>query len=454
MIKRLLGMIVLIAIAAALLALPAHAEVPGDGLYTIGVSSNSDMFRVVECVLHVEDGAITAVLTLSGHGYGYLYVGTGEEANAAPKSQWVPFVQDADGAYTYAIKIPRLDVDLAVAAYSTKYAKWYDRILNFRSGSLRDYNMVPKDGSYAVEASSDTLEIGDCTLAVRGGAMTASFLLEGYDALRVGGQEYAADGGAFSIAIASLDKRVAVEARLAGGGAWSGHRLMLRSGSLASRTVVPDDGVYAVSARSDSNLFPVTGCTLTVKDGGMTARLAVGSARYEAIYLGAAKDAMRAAESDKIAAVAEGSGCTYAFPIQTLDQEIPIATWSAKKSKWYDRTLVFDSATLAPEADALSFAFTGGTGRVTIGCSGIARDGDQTMATIAFSSSKYTWVEVGGARYENVSAGGDSTFVIPVTLNGPTEIRAETIAMSVPHVIGYVLYVYTDGTDAPTAAGG
>ena len=45
---------------------------PVDGLYTVGVTSNSNMFRVVKCVLRVEDGRLAATLTLSGKGYGYL----------------------------------------------------------------------------------------------------------------------------------------------------------------------------------------------------------------------------------------------------------------------------------------------------------------------------------------------------------------------------------------------
>ncbi|HML46473.1 MAG TPA: ABC transporter substrate-binding protein [Clostridia bacterium] len=457
MMKRRMGMLILLTIAAALLVCSAcagAAPIPEDGLYSIGVTSSSDMFKVVDCILHVEDGAITAVLTLSGHGYGYLYVGTGEEADAAPQSAWVPFMEDADGAYTYAIVIPELDADLSVAAYSIKYSKWYDRTLNFQSGSLRDYNLVPKDGAYAVTASSKTLDPVDCTLQVRGGAMTARFSLEGVDALRVNGLEYAADGSAFSIAIPSLDKAVAVEARA--GGAWGSHSLLFRSGTLSSLTIVPDDGVYAVSVRSDSNLFPVTGCTLTVEGGKMTARLTVGSPKYDCIYVGTAKDALRAVESDRIPAVADGdSAYVYAVPIDTLDQEIPITTWSAKKSQWYDRVLTFDSATLTPqeESDALSFAFTGGTGRVSITCPGIVRDSGRTMATLVFSSSNYTYVEVGGTRYLNANAGGDSTFEIPVTLNGTTEIQAETTAMGNPHVIQYTLYLYTDGTDASQAAG-
>jgi iron complex transport system substrate-binding protein len=140
-----------------------------------------------------------------------------------------------------------------------------------------------------------------------------------------------------------------------------------------------------------------------------------------------------------------------------LDTDLAGAACSTKYARWHDCTLSFDSATLSPdagmEAQAFSFAFTGGTGRVTITCSGLAKDGDRTMATIVFSSSKYTWAEVGGVKYTDANVGGDSKFVIPVALNGPTEIQAETTAMGNPHVIQYVLYLYTNGTDAARAAG-
>ena len=63
----------------------AFAEsAPADGLYTIGVSSNAKMFKIMDCILRVEDGKMTAVLTMSGSGYGYLYQGTSAQADAAP----------------------------------------------------------------------------------------------------------------------------------------------------------------------------------------------------------------------------------------------------------------------------------------------------------------------------------------------------------------------------------
>ena len=62
----------------------AAESAPADGLYSISVSSSTKMFKVVDCALRVEDGRMTAVLTLSGTGYGYVFAGTSAEAEAAP----------------------------------------------------------------------------------------------------------------------------------------------------------------------------------------------------------------------------------------------------------------------------------------------------------------------------------------------------------------------------------
>lgn len=61
---------------------------------------------------------MSAVLTLSGTGYGYLQVGTKEEVAAADQSSWIPFVADSNGKYTYTIPVEALDKGIDVAAYS------------------------------------------------------------------------------------------------------------------------------------------------------------------------------------------------------------------------------------------------------------------------------------------------------------------------------------------------
>ena len=106
-----------------------------DGTYKITVDSSSSMFKVVDCVLTVSGGEMTAVLTLSGTGYGKLFMGTAEEAASADESSFIPFVEDADGAYTYTVPVSALDAPVNCAAYSIRKDEWYDRELTFRSDS-------------------------------------------------------------------------------------------------------------------------------------------------------------------------------------------------------------------------------------------------------------------------------------------------------------------------------
>lgn len=427
-----------------------------DGLYSIGVNSSAEMFRVVRCVLHVRDGKMTAVLTMSGLGYGYLYPGTGAEADAVPQSEWIPCVLDEDGAHTFALPIGALDTDMAVASWSIKYAKWYDRTLRFLSGNLQPYNLVPKDGVYTVNVESDGPEITACVLSVRDGVTTAALTVADADcdALFAGAAAEAAlpaEELRFTVEIPSLDKDVAVAFHSAGSGVWADHTLYFDSAALAAYNAAPDDGVYKVEVVSDSALFAPTACTLTVRDGVMTAALTAADNKYGALYAGLAKDALQAAGTDRIQAVADASGAyTYTFVIPSLDNEVPVAVYSESTGKWYDRTLRFLSASLEPdrsapeseEQGAYDFSFTGGSGRVTISCAGVEVSGDTALATIVFSSSNYTYAEVNGEKYYNTNAGGDSTFVIPVILNGETPISAETTAMGSPHVVDYVLTIH------------
>ena len=67
--------------------------VPGkmllDGDYAVAVDCSSSMFRIVEAVLHVSDGELTATITMSGTSYLYVFPGTAAEAAAAEESAWV-----------------------------------------------------------------------------------------------------------------------------------------------------------------------------------------------------------------------------------------------------------------------------------------------------------------------------------------------------------------------------
>ena len=101
------------------------------------VTSSSSMFKVVDCILTAKDGKMSAVLTLSGTGYGYLYMGTKEEAASADQSSWIPYQVNEEGKYTYTVPVEALDKEIAVAAYSIKKGIWYDRTLTFQSETMK-----------------------------------------------------------------------------------------------------------------------------------------------------------------------------------------------------------------------------------------------------------------------------------------------------------------------------
>lgn len=108
-----------------------------EGDYTVDVSTGASMFKVVACKLTSKNKTMTAVITLSGTGYSKLFMGTPEEAAKADESEFIPFVEDANGKYTYTIPVSCLDQPISVASYSIKNQKWYDRELTFDSSTIQ-----------------------------------------------------------------------------------------------------------------------------------------------------------------------------------------------------------------------------------------------------------------------------------------------------------------------------
>lgn len=116
---------------------PTPEATVANGIYSMDVTSSSSMFKVVDCILTAKDGKMSAVLTLSGTGYGYLYMGTKEEAASADQSSWIPYQVNEEGKYTYTVPVEALDREIAVAAYSIKKGIWYDRTLTFQSETMK-----------------------------------------------------------------------------------------------------------------------------------------------------------------------------------------------------------------------------------------------------------------------------------------------------------------------------
>ncbi|MGI6174335.1 MAG: hypothetical protein ACOYI8_10635 [Christensenellales bacterium] len=315
------------------IAIPCHAEkgpIPEEGLYTIGVQSNSRMFNVSKCVLHVYDGRMTAVITLGGTGYGYIYPGTAQEATDAPMDTWIPYVEDWEGAYTYALPIDALNEGLAVAAYSKRYEKWYDRTLVFHSVTLAPYDAIAPDGVYTgvIESDDAALDGKECILTARKGAMT----LETSEGL--------------CIEFTSLDKRVPME----DGAGW----IMVRTEKLKERIVSAADGLYRIEVTTDSALLRFKSCMLKAEGGVMTAVLTAKNNSFEYLYVGTAADALKD-EKGWIPAIPDAGGAySYVLQIPSLDNEIHIATYSGKKKMWYDRTICLRSHSMIPEGEEQS----------------------------------------------------------------------------------------------------
>ena len=115
---------------------PITADKVADGTYSITVDSSSNMFKIVDAQLIVENGSRHCVMTLSGTGYGKLFMGTGEEAASASDADCIPYVENAEGKYTYDVPVQALDEDTACAAWSIKKEQWYDRTLVFESAGV------------------------------------------------------------------------------------------------------------------------------------------------------------------------------------------------------------------------------------------------------------------------------------------------------------------------------
>ena len=289
---------------AAIAGCAETAPMPEEGLYTIGVQSSSRMFNITKCVLQVRDGQMTAVITLSGDGYGYVYAGTAQEAADAPLDTWIPYVEDWGGAYTYALPIRALDEGIAVAAHSKRYEKWYDRSLKFFSNTLSPYQEIAPDGVYSAEIISN-MEINgaDCLLYSDEGKM----ILKARD---------------LTMELISLDTRIPIE------GGW----IKVELPSLKPYRVTAPDGVYSAQVQTDSALLRFADCCLTITDGEITALLTAKNNNFDYIYMGRAADANVDTDGWIPAIPDENGANTYEIHIESLDNTIPCNLFSQEKT--------------------------------------------------------------------------------------------------------------------------
>lgn len=220
------------------------------------------------------------------------------------------------------------------------------------------------------------------------------------------------------------------------------------------------DGSYSVKVDSSSNMFRITACELTIKNGGMSAVMTMGGKGYLKLFMGNGQDAAKAKQEEYLPykETADGSH-TFTVPVTALDAGISCSAFSKKKEKWYDRTLVFRSDSLPLDAykeasittaeslkmEAGSYTaevtLNGGSGRTKVESPARlqVKDGE-IHATIVWSSPNYDYMKVDGEIFELISKEGNSTFEIPViAFDRSMPVIANTIAMSQPHEIEYTL---------------
>jgi hypothetical protein len=190
------------------------------------------MFPVTGCELTVQDGQMTAVMTMSGTGYLYVYMGTGLEAAKADEKDYIPFGEDSEGKHTFTVPVESLNSGLDCAAFSKKKQKWYNRKICFRADSLPDEAFAEgvlhtaetlgiKDGDYTVDLTlgggtgrSEVASPANIKIKEGNAIVEVAWSSPNYDYMLVDGEKYNpvnTDGNSvFEIPIKYFDIPVAV----------------------------------------------------------------------------------------------------------------------------------------------------------------------------------------------------------------------------------------------------
>lgn len=195
-----------------------------DGSYSIDVTSSSSMFNIVDAKLTVSKDKMSAVITLSGTGYSKLYMGTGEEALKAEESDYINFVEDESGSYTFEIPVEALDTEINCAAWSTKKEEWYDRTLIFESSTVKETENKVADNQDEVKTAAVILSGGSgkttvespAQISVVDGVTMATIVWSSanYDYMLVDGEKYlpvnTSGNSTFTIPVAAFDTEINV----------------------------------------------------------------------------------------------------------------------------------------------------------------------------------------------------------------------------------------------------
>ena len=402
-----------------------------DGSYQVDVDTGNKMFKVTNCILTSEKGKMYAVITLSGTGYDYLYMGPAADAAEAAAKDYISYVADEAGKYTYKVPVESLDKGIAVAAHSIKKDKWYDRTLIFSSASAK---RIIADGTYQVnaEAGGKMFRVTDCVMTVKNGQMTAAVTLSGhgYNRIYLGDVNNASDDEknwilpdsllaeqyTFQIPVEKLDEVMTIAVHTTKSNKWDTRTLTFHSEGMTKIADSNNGNASNGNNGSNGSLTP----------GGNNNNPGNGSNGNN----------QGNAENNNGNSGTTGNNTTNNGK---PDQESKYESDLNKSTARVNSTTGLKDGVYTPD----SFSWSGGTGKVNITCSKVTVTGGQAYATITFSSPHYQYVKANGnVYYPSAKTGSSTSFVIPVELNKNNSVVGMTTAMSTAHEIKYTIFVY------------
>ena len=402
-----------------------------DGNYQVDVDTGNKMFKVTNCILTSEKGKMYAVITLSGTGYDYLYMGSAADAAEAAAKDYISYVADEAGKYTYKVPVESLDKGIAVAAHSIKKDKWYDRTLIFSSASAK---RIIADGTYQVnaEAGGKMFRVTDCVMTVKNGQMTAAVTLSGrgYNRIYLGDVNNASDDEknwilpdsllaeqyTFRIPVEKLDEVMTIAVHTTKSNKWDTRTLTFHSEGMTKIADSNNGNASNGNNGSNGSLTP----------GGNNNNPGNGSNGNN----------QGNAENNNGNSGTTGNNTTNNGK---PDQESKYESDLNKSTARVNSTTGLKDGVYTPD----SFSWSGGTGKVSITCSKVTVTGGQAYATITFSSPHYQYVKANGnVYYPSAKTGSSTSFVIPVELNKNNSVVGMTTAMSTAHEIKYTIFVY------------
>ena len=424
---------------------PAPSNVPSDGIYSTTAETGASMFKVVGVKLTVTNGKMSAVITLSGEGYDYLYMGTAADA-ATHTDNWIKYSgtdiytldDETKTGRTYMMPVSALDTPLTIASHSERQQKWYDRTITISSKNLKKTGDIPAegtpaDGIYSTSAVTGAamFKVVGTKLTVKNGKMTALITLSGvgYDYLYMGTAADAANnkaqwikyngtaayildgvtktGRTYEIPVSALDKPITVASHSESHNKWYDRTITFSSKDLKKLGDVSNGDNGNNGNSGNPNNSSTNGGNNNTNGSGNT------------------------------------TGNTTTTVDTKPDTESKYEYDTSGSTKAVNSKTKLKDGVYKPD----KFSWSGGSGRVNITCDKVTIKNGQALATIVFSSSAYQYVKANGKKYLPTHTGGKSIFVIPVELNKNNSIIGMTTKMSTAHEITYSILVYLSAAD-------